>query len=515
MRRAATLALVAFLLGCDGAIPAPGPPIATLEAEAPGAEAQAALRDARALLDIIQTDYAGWPTKSTGPRAAAIREAEAKMLSAARAAQTPSDHLWALSDYVATFGDGHLGLSANVVWLPRSQGMDPFAVEAKAGALGLEPLGVTETRDPEVLRSALQRMRSRPAKDLDPLEGEWAIQGAYRVLVTRNGDVFDVHVLQTDREGWQPGDLKARFARASDGDLVMRYLAGDKSESGVAVKPFAAGTVLDLGRWGMWSRVWPTPEDPQRARRERPGSGFVLERLPDGTPWLRLPSFGANSLNTVQSLIADNREFLESAEYLIVDVRDNGGGNDAVYAPVLPLILESAPSSVGVEFLVTERNLDGFRGYLDEVADNPALAEQLEAHIAALEAKADGQRGVFASLSDGTQTEATLFESAPGTRQVGVLIDNAGSSAEQFVLDVMNAPNVTTFGHANTAGVLDYSNVVSATLPSGRADLRWATSRSLRLPENPVDDGGIAPDVRFGDDTEDPVLAALAVLKEG
>jgi hypothetical protein len=44
--------------------------------------------------------------------------------------------------------------------------------------------------------------------------------------------------------------------------------------------------------------------------------------------------------------------------------------------------------------------------------------------------------------------------------------------------------------------------------PSGRFQLRWGTSRSLRVPDDAVDPDGIAPDIRIPDKVADAVLYA-------
>jgi hypothetical protein len=79
-------------------------------------------------------------------------------------------------------------------------------------------------------------------------------------------------------------------------------------------------------------------------------------------------------------------------------------------------------------------------------------------------------------------------------RRIALLIDGrCGSSCEEFVLLVRQSFKVKTFGRP-TAGSLDYSNLRPHDLPSGKRRLFYATSRSLRLPSNPIDAGGIGPD---------------------
>jgi len=81
-------------------------------------------------------------------------------------------------------------------------------------------------------------------------------------------------------------------------------------------------------------------------------------------------------------------------------------------------------------------------------------------------------------------------------RNVGIIINERnGSSAEQFLFAAKQSDKVTLFGNCNTAGVLDYSNITPNPFPSNNYQLWCPMTRSKRLPENPIDNIGIAPDV--------------------
>ena len=71
-----------------------------------------------------------------------------------------------------------------------------------------------------------------------------------------------------------------------------------------------------------------------------------------------------------------------------------------------------------------------------------------------------------------------------------------GSSCEQFVLNTKDKPNVRSIGQ-NTAGGIDFSNLLRKTLPSGELVLKYASTKSLRIPQRPIDPVGIPPDVYF------------------
>lgn len=82
-------------------------------------------------------------------------------------------------------------------------------------------------------------------------------------------------------------------------------------------------------------------------------------------------------------------------------------------------------------------------------------------------------------------------------RNIGIIIDGGcGSSTEEFLLACRNSDkNVIFFGRENTSGTIDYSNAVPRDMPGGKYVLYMPMTRSMRLPENPIDGEGIAPDV--------------------
>ncbi|MGB6230590.1 MAG: S41 family peptidase [Litorimonas sp.] len=503
MKRSLTAGLAALLLVACAPSPSEVAPAPATSESPMGAEGETALADARFMLDLLAENYAGWPTKTSGPLANAIRDAEATMLREARAAETPTDHFHALFDYVETFGDGHMGLSNKI------------ALEARDRPLPGTPTPEDLAQVPPLDDGTVSELVI--GNPPHPVEGLWSIGGDRYVLrVSRHASdpgLFDAVVENTTADGWSEGDLKARFRAMPDGGLIGRYRAGDRSESGVHAELKAEGALLELTRWGYWQRVGDRAPDPQMMRRIVPDGLVALETLPDATPWFRLPNFAVESGQVIARLVEENRALLEGADRLVLDLRGNGGGSDSSYAPLLPFVVDDSFETVGAEILVTDRNLAAFEANATELEpDNPELAATIRAIVADIDARVDGRRGVFAPMYAETSTLTNVVP-APGARRVAVLIDGAGSSGEQFILDVKDAPNVTLFGHDNSAGVLDFSNMISTPLPSGRFDLRWATSRSLRLPENGIDDGGIAPDVRFGDEVDDPVMAANDWLK--
>ena len=103
------------------------------------------------------------------------------------------------------------------------------------------------------------------------------------------------------------------------------------------------------------------------------------------------------------------------------------------------------------------------------------------------------ERGM--SLAPYFEFDAPPPERLRVAKQIAVLVDQrCASSCEQFLLYLRQGSAVTLIG-SHSAGMLDYSNVAFFMLPSHDRVLALPTTRSKRLPKEPIDGIGVAPDV--------------------
>ncbi|MGM9514082.1 S41 family peptidase [Roseateles sp. DB2] len=232
----------------------------------------------------------------------------------------------------------------------------------------------------------------------------------------------------------------------------------------------------------------PTQESAPAARQP------TLRLLTPRTLVIHLPSFSPPHRAALEALLRKQRAALLSHPNWIIDVRDNDGGADSSYAPLLPWLLAEQPVSVGVEWLSTPANQRAHEQICARYAPgDAACALFAQSVLAAL-------RAVPAGSWARVQADRFVYERGvvPEKRRpqkVAVLMDrDCGSSCEQFLLTVRQGLGVKLLGRPSF-GALDYSNMRPFALPSGRRDLWYATSRSLRLPQLPVDASGVLPDI--------------------
>ncbi len=461
-------------------------------------DAEQNLKEFDFIVAKITANYAGYETKTSGDAMLRLTALTAELRARAARAPSQTDLLEIIKQYLAFFKDEHTSVSAISANSASPSVTGSFAPRAD----------ITEAGARRQFASLVNRRA--------PIEGIWSIDNTrYRMAVVRttpNADAFSAVVLTSTNADWKPGMIKASITRTPTGSYAMTYRTGDFSEVPIKASLVAGGAVLDVGNYGGWRNEWPSPIVNGQLDKSFPSSKFFLRRLSPKTLWIRIPNFHHDNAAIVAKLIKDNEAALGATDNLIIDTRRNGGGSDFAYVPLLPYVYSRPIYSIGIEMKASEDNIILRQAAADELAKIPEAKDtvaQLKREIVGMKANLGRYFQPYAQPFLIDKIEPIL----PFPKRVAILIDRAGSTGEQFLLDARQSRKVTLFGQENSAGVLDFANVVSMKSPSGRFEVQWATSRSLRLPNDPVDNGGIAPDIRIPASITDPVTYAQRWLE--
>jgi hypothetical protein len=248
----------------------------------------------------------------------------------------------------------------------------------------------------------------------------------------------------------------------------------------------------------------PAPGAPASPPEPREPTARMLD---DSTVVIRLPDFNQRRKPAIDSVIAANRARILSAPYLIVDVRGNGGGWTESYASLLLLVATGPIVVRGTSMRASEGNI----AYARQMAAAPGMAPAIRDRIRALIPEMEARRGGFVPVDDDREIRFDTVHPLP--RAVAVLVDRrCASSCEQFALDARQSRRVVVAGAESTRGMLDYGNVRTVSLPSGERRLHLPTSRSRRLPAEPLDATGVVPTLRVPPDEADAVAFARREL---
>ncbi|MBX9449472.1 MAG: hypothetical protein KL787_07050 [Taibaiella sp.] len=100
---------------------------------------------------------------------------------------------------------------------------------------------------------------------------------------------------------------------------------------------------------------------PSEQKQDKPE--VDAEMLASNIFYIKISSFRYENIVPVKELVEHHQKQIEKARALIIDVRDNFGGTDDVYQPLLPYILTNPLRIMNVEFFSTNTLINGLRDY--------------------------------------------------------------------------------------------------------------------------------------------------------
>ncbi|GAA5037877.1 hypothetical protein GCM10011506_35840 [Marivirga lumbricoides] len=339
--------------------------------------------------------------------------------------------------------------------------------------------------------------------DKNPLLGIWQ-NGAYTAALIPNPKTNNTKrdyvgvIIETTNEKWSENEVKFELTTVFGTNYNASFMMSDHSPKSITAQQVSAGK-LSFEGLGDWIKIWPqTKEEEPQNIVDLNYNKFHYAEL-DGIPYLRFPDFWTVTPEYVDSIMQANHEKLLAAEFIIVDVRDNGGGNDGTYYPILPYLLNGPIQIPNTGYWMSEYNIQQFLNTSDlkEKTYEEYTEEQRQTYDYLMSFK----DSVYFEYPDNyfyTYEPDTLYT---WPKKVIILVnEGCGSSCETFVYRANQSEKVVVYGQ-NTAGVVDGFNGLSKDI--GCFKLTYPSSyRAMDLDKNPIDPYGIAPDVYINENID-------------
>jgi len=338
--------------------------------------------------------------------------------------------------------------------------------------------------------------------DSKNIEGLWTSWGG-DIAVIKSDKLYCFLGIAINYRGWSRGQVIFEFDSKNDTifDLKLHSNYKDSKPRNGEASLHLSKNVLEMHNDGYFIRKTDSPIYDKAILEsyipEFPNGRntfFVALCLDDSTFYMRIPAF-MGFKDQIEKTISKNWTNIMSRPNMIIDIRNNGGGQDDEYQSLLKLIYTNSYKTKGVECYATPGNIKLFEDALEkgEIRNEEEGIRWTKALLSEMK-KNIGGFVVNPNNNNETATEKDSVYKYP--KRVGIIINEGNaSSSEQFLLSAKNSRKVILFGNQSTAGVLDYSNAVSIDFPSGRYQLTFPMTRSQRLSENPIDNIGIKPDI--------------------
>lgn len=419
----------------------------------------------------FEDNDAGYPTVIERKGKPAYAAHTASAIQKIRAAKTTTACASLLNEWIHFFRKGHIG-----VFPADDQNSDTANAHWEKTNINLQDF-----------KNHLQDQK------IPGYEGIWNLDD-YKIGIVKKKNQYIGFIIESGNTSWKQAEIKLKFTKGTNEDSLI-YYTGNKATEAYKNVALIGNNYLEAGSY-LLKREFPQFEKDntqiEAYYKSITATQPYAEMLNDKTVYLRIPSFNLKYKKAIDSIIKEYKSKIVTTENLIIDLLDNGGGGDDSYSELLPFLYTNPIRNIAAAHRSTKLNNQNI---LDN-ANNPAYGFSAEDKKWAAQSydKLEKAIGQFVNLGDSTiniETHDTVYAYP---KNIGIIInEHNGSTTEQFLLAAKQSKKVKLFGRT-TFGALDMSNLNVVTSPSKDIVLVYATSRSFRIPEMPVDDIGIQPD---------------------
>jgi hypothetical protein len=418
------------------------------------------------LKNQIENNYSGFKDKATGKNTKAYQKHSNKISALAKKTTQLHYCIGLHKEWLEFFKDGHLQISET-------------EFPAITDSLQLNAMEQS-TEIKLILPDQISHIRNKKG-----VEGIYHTKDtSYQIAIIKSKTSYRDYagiILTSKTPKWKPGQVKLELKSIS----ATKYIAYlyYKDHSGHFLVVDFNGQTLNNGGW-IKEGVKPN------AHEFTSYNPVESKKLTDSTLYIQIASFDPWNANAIDSVIRGNAHLLETMPNLILDLRNNGGGADFAYTPLLPYLYTNPIRKIGVDVIASEENI---KAWLD-VLNYPDIPESTKNQIKEITDLMQKNLGQLVNIDeDDTLVLPTIL---PNPKRIIILVNKGcASSTEQFLLSAQQSSKVKLMGQP-THGVLDYSNMRDVKFPEDPILLSYATTRSRRIDQNmAVDRIGIQPNI--------------------
>ena len=212
-----------------------------------------------------------------------------------------------------------------------------------------------------------------------------------------------------------------------------------------------SGNVINFIGYGYFKKIFPNDLS-EKASSFKTDRKFEFKQITQHVSYLALPSFDIRYADTISRILNDAKTIINKTDFLIVDLRDNGGGFSYVYSPLLPYIYTGPVSKPAFYMKASLNNSILYEKYIVNKFNDSSNLIVLN--------KLKQYTGRLVKIRDADTIKFDEVKPKP-VRVIFLVNKNTASAAEDLLLVARQSSKVVLAGQ-NTRGAFDHRDVLGA-----------------------------------------------------
>jgi hypothetical protein len=432
----------------------------------------------------VRDNYSGFSMKVTPLTKLKFEELTKQVKQNVKGIKDPKACLEAIKPWMSFFQDGHLFINTQ---LSIKETEDPALVIERANKVSSQKFTSEQN---------FQNYLSDNLSKLSEIEGIWESDDkAYRIGIVKdaiNSKKLAAFIFDKRDDLWVAGKNKFELETIGSNKFSAKYFYADfTSEISFARQ---IKNILVIENIYKFQKISPTPQEfASQNELIHKIPDYRVEKIDSNTVLMVLPPFTIpNAPLYVKEMIGQNDALIRSVKNLIIDLRNNQGGDDNTFDSVFPYLANGPIVRKGSKIRASQENLIMLNHELKSIQDFPQYKETIDPKLREIISLMKANMG---KMYQGPSKTFAFDKNTDNPKNVVILVNkNTSSTAESVSLEAKQSSKVTLMG-TNTKGSADFTEVRDWGLPCYAWRVAIPLGISHRLPEYPIENIGIKPDV--------------------
>ncbi|MCC6281136.1 MAG: hypothetical protein IT262_11075 [Saprospiraceae bacterium] len=358
-----------------------------------------------------------------------------------------------------------------------------------------------------------ERIRVDPAawqnRPLQEIEGIYQTKDStYTIVIVPDKKGLREYVgvvLESRTPLWEPGQVKLELRRKAGQPKVFEAFLYMRNHS----LSYQTAMALQDGRLGD---NWFKTSLPQRNDySQNPSASLEFRALDAETNYMRIPTFSGSRTAMLDTFYRHHDAQVRAKPYLIIDVRNNGGGNDGNAQQLLEYIYTHPFKGDAIDVYVTQDNIKVFEEWYRFMSQDSANFDAASMRSMREEIDRMKRQPEQSFMRRGGGERVRLDRVLHWPAKVAIIVNNKCASSCESLLFWAKESKKTILVGENSGGYVGYGEIGGVDTPCfgfhlGCTMTRYHDQRQFEVV-------GLAPDYRL-DNQSDWIEQTLRLLKQ-